>query len=400
MPDAPPFPGRNPETRVDHNRRLILGLLQRHSRAGRAELARSSGLSTQAVSNIIAQLQEEGLVLAEGRRRAPRGQPPVQFAVNPDGAAAVGAEVRPDRLHLALTDFAGKLLHAETHRLDSNRPEAVLPVLARLIDDACRLRRVPRARLLGCGLVIPGPFGVEGLSAAGETVLDGWDAPDLAARAAGAVGLPVLLDKDANAAALGERLRGVAQGLDDVCYLYFGAGIGLAVMARGIVQRGAFGNAGEVGHVIVTPGGLPCACGNRGCLEQYASRMALARDLGAAGIAVPDVAALAALHAAGAPALMAWLDRAAAALGQTVGLLENLFDPQAVILGGAFPDAVLDDLIARMPLPAGSVARRADRPLPRVLRGASGRMSAALGGAALVIHDSITPPLTAAPAPA
>ncbi len=389
--------GRNAETGLAHNRRVILGLLQRRASAGRAELARSSGLSTQAVSNIIAQLQREGLVLAEGRRRSERGQPPVQFAVNPDGAAAVGVEVRPDRLHFVLTNFAGAVLHADTHRLASHRPEAVLPALAPLIAEACRRRRVPRERLLGCGLVIPGPFGVEGLSAAGETVLDGWDAPDLRALAGAALGVPVLMDKDANAAALGERLTGVAQGLDAFCYVYFGAGIGLAVMSGGAVQRGAFGNAGEIGHVVVAPGGRACACGNSGCLEQYASRMALARDLAAVGVEATDVAAVAALHRKESPALAQWVDVAAVALGQAVGMLENLFDPQTVILGGAFPDVVLDALIARMPLPPGSVARRADRKSPRVLRGALGRMSAALGGAALVIHHSVTPPLAAAP---
>jgi predicted NBD/HSP70 family sugar kinase len=377
--------------RLDHNRRMILALLHRCGRAGRAELARASGLSTQAVSNIIADLQVQGLVLAEGRRRAPRGQPPRQFTVNPDGAFALGMEVRPDRLRGVLVNLGGRVAASGTRRLARSSPRTVLPVVAELAQALGAEAHVAPDRILGCGLVIPGPFGVEGLSSAGRTVLEGWEGANMPARAAAALDMPVLMDKDANAAAMGERLSGIAQGLDDFCYLYFGAGIGLAVMARGALQRGTHGNAGEVGHVVAVPGGLPCDCGNRGCLEQYASRMALARDLAAAGIEAPDVAAIAALHAAGDARLSVWAARAAETLAPTVGMLENLFDPQAVILGGALPEALLDALIARMALPPGSVARRADRTLPRVLRGALGGMSAALGGAAMVLHDAVLP---------
>jgi predicted NBD/HSP70 family sugar kinase len=404
MPPRPSqIAGTNAERTKAHNRRVILGYVQLSDGAGRAEIARSSGLSTQTVSNLIAELEHDGLVIPAGRRRSARGQPPVIYTFNPAGAAALGFEVRPDALVAALTDLAGAVLWRAQRPLPASDPDTVFALMA---DMAAQAREMCEMPVLGAGLVLPGPFGVEGLSAAGATVLSGWQGlDDAATRAAQALGLPVIVEKDATAAAIGEAMRGVAQGLDTFCYLYFGAGLGLGVIAQGQPLRGAYGNAGEVGHVIVAPDGLPCDCGNAGCLEQYASRMALRRHLADRGLLSPMTppgggqtdAVAARLMAEGDAGLAQWLAAAARLLSPVIGTLENIFDPQAVVLGGALPDAVLDDLLARLCLPRGSVARRADRSRPRVLRGASGRMTGALGGAALVIHDTVTPRLDAAP---
>lgn len=397
--------GTNAERTRAHNRRVVLGYIQVHSGAGRAEIARACGLSTQAVSNLIADLEGEGLVVATGRRRAARGQPPRLYAFNPAGANALGFEVRPDALVAVLADLAGSVLWQRQEPLAASDPETVLQAMADLAQAA---RARSRAPLLGAGLVLPGPFGVEGLGAAGATMLSGWGDPaEVAMRATAALDLPVLIEKDATAAAIGEARLGAAQGLEHLCYLYFGAGLGLGMISRGQPLRGAFGNAGEVGHIVVVPGGQPCDCGNAGCLEQYVSRVALRRYLAARGALSPlippgggqtdDVALR--LLAEGDAGLLDWLAQAARLLSPVIGTLENLFDPQTIVLGGALPDAILEALIARLELPAGSVARRAGRSRPRVLRGALGRMTGALGGAALVLHDTVTPRLDEAAAP-
>jgi predicted NBD/HSP70 family sugar kinase len=348
------------------------------------------------VSNLIAELESEGLVARGGRRRAARGQPPVVYTVNPGGAAAVGFEVRPDALVMVVTDLAGTVLTARQVALDGTAPGMVFDQMAWLLAQA-----PPLPRLLGAGLVIPGPFGVEGLSSAGATVLPDWDGVPAETLAAERLGMRVVLEKDATAAAIAEGLTGAAQGLDSFACLYFGSGLGLGIIAKGQPLRGAFGNAGEIGHVVVRPGGLPCDCRNRGCLEQYASRMALTRHLAGRGLIGADErsdadrvdAVVTSLLSKGDAGLSGWIDQAAEALSQAVGMLENLFDPQTVILSGVLPDALLDALCARLVLPPGSVARRVGRSLPRVSRGSAGRMTAALGGAALVIHDAVTPRL-------
>jgi predicted NBD/HSP70 family sugar kinase len=388
--------GNNAEKTKAHNRRVVLGYLQTRA-AGRAEIAKAAGLSTQTVSNLMAELETEGLVLRTGRRAAARGQPPVVYAFNPAGAAALGFEVRPDMLTMVLTDLGGTALASEHHRLAQTDPDFVLAQMARLAQKA--IARSPITRILGAGLVIPGPFGLEGLSTNDATALPGWDPATLPARAEHLLGLPVHIDKDATAAALAEGMSGAAQGLPTYAFLYFGSGLGLGIVAQGQPLRGAFGNAGEVGHVIIHPNGRACGCGNAGCLEQYVSRLSVQRHLVAKGYLAPDTsgtdATLLRLLDTQNPDLIEWLDTAAEALSRAIGMLENLFDPQSTVLGGALPDALIDALIARLDLPTGSVARRSDRTAPRVQRGTSGRFTAALGAAALVIHSTVTPRLDA-----
>ncbi|WP_295812092.1 ROK family protein [uncultured Nitratireductor sp.] len=387
--------GSNAERTRLHNRQVVLGQIRERQPIGRAEIARSSGLSTQAVSNIIAELESDGFLIEAGRQSAGRGLPVLQYRLNANGAAALGIEVRPDAMFGALVNLAGETLFTTREVLTANDPVTVATTARNIRAAALAGRCEGSRKILGAGVVMPGPFGKVGISGAGQTALHGWEESDPVSLFENALDMAVVVENDATAAAVAERVRGVAMGLRTFCFIYFGAGLGLGVVADGDTQRGAFGNAGEIGHVVVAPGGRLCACGNRGCLETYASRIAVRAKLAAAGIEIGSATDIEKLYRAKDAHLMSWIDEAAAPLSQAIGMIENLFDPETVILGGAMPDAVLDHLIASLDLPGGSVAARAGRISPRVQRGACGRLTAALGGAALVIHDTVTPRIAA-----
>ncbi len=387
--------GSNAERTRLHNRQVVLGLVRTHQPVGRAEIARYSGLTTQTVSNIISALESQGYLVDVGRQVRGRGLPASQYAVNANGAVAMGIEVRPSAMFAALVNLSGETLYASRHALESNVPDIVIRMACAIMKEAKDSVPMAAGKMLGAGVVMPGPFGDVGLSGLGQSALQGWEGVDAAARLEAALNVPVILENDATAAAVTEHVSGVATDLGSYCYIYFGTGLGLGVVTDGKIMRGAFGNAGELGHVVVKPGGNLCACGNRGCLETYTSRLAVQQHMGKFGVTIDGVDDLENLFAAKNPHLETWIEQAVIPLSQTIGMIENLFDPQAVILGGAMPDAILDDMIERLILPEGSVSNRLGRTLPRVLRGASGRMTAALGGAALVIHDTITPRIVA-----
>jgi len=109
------------------------------------------------------------------------------------------------------------------------------------------------------------------------------------------------------------------------------------------------------------------------------------------GIELLDEFTLVQLLNDGNPDLLDWIKTAAQHLSQAISILENIFDPETIILGGAMPDAVMDTLIANLELPKGSLANRNDRTFARVLRGSSGRLTAAIGGAAMIVHKTTTP---------
>ena len=383
--------GTNSERTRDYNRRVVLETVRLYGPISRAEIARRTALTAQSVSNIAAELRAAGLLKEDGRRRSGRGQPPVEMSVNPDGGFTVGLELQPHSLVGALVNLAGTVLAQMSLPVRASTPAGALPVLKQSVDDLLTRAEVDRRRIIGAGVVMPGPFGVEGLSSIGPTALPGWTGIDAAAVLGQALGLPVVVENDATAAAVGERLHGVARDLNNFAFLYFGTGLGLGLVLNGQPYKGALGNAGEIGHVVVEPDGRPCPCGNAGCLERYASLHAAQEYLGDRGVLVSDPSALRHLWDRGEPALLDWLAEAAARLRPVIQMLENIFDPECVVLGGALPDPLLDRLIELMqPLPR-SVSRRPGRAVPRLLRGSTGRATPALGAAALPVFQTVTP---------
>jgi predicted NBD/HSP70 family sugar kinase len=376
--------GANAERSRSHNRQVVLGRIRGAGQIGRAEIARASGLSIQAVSNIIADLLNDGLIVEKGRRTAGRGQPPVQYSLHAEGGFALGVEIRPDAVFAAVLDLCGATIGAERARLAATDRDTITRAVVTLCDRVLAASMTPKSRVLGAGVVMPGPFGTTGIMGSGSELLT-WDdiAPD--AWFAEALGLRVVVEKDANAAAMAERITGVAQGLDTYAFLYFGTGLGLGSVHKGRLMAGAFGNAGEIGHIPVPTAGRTVP------LESVVSRLSVQRALHHAGIDVSRGDEIARLFDQQDPVLMTWLDAAIAPLSAAVTIVENLFDPQTVILGGAMPHTILDHLLGSVRLSKRSVSLRQNRTHPRLLRGASGRMTATLGAAALVLNQAFTP---------
>ena len=204
----------------------------------------------------------------------------------------------------ALGNLVGQTRQTRRMTLKDSSPASVCGTTVKLLGDLTEKAGIHRDQLLGAGIVMPGPFGKVGLSGTSQSELEDWDGVDPVTTFEACLGVPVVVENDATAAAVAERVGGVAKGLNYYCYVYFGTGLGFGVVADGRVLRGAFGNAGELGHIVVVPDGRPCACGNRGCLETYASRFAVRDHLAKNGVAVDSVRDLERLYRERNEALM------------------------------------------------------------------------------------------------
>lgn len=391
--------GSNPERNRAHNRRVVLEVVRMHGQLGRTAIARHAHLTPQAVTNIVDELVAEELLIELGRLRSGRGQPPIQFAVNPDGPMTIGVEIAADHMVTVLLDLSGRVRAHSIHPVRNTEPEQILPQLR---DGIAAIRNaVPglAVALLGIGVVMPGPFEIEGMSSVGPATLPGWSGLDARALVCEAAGETVELENDATAAAVGERLYGAGRKCSNFCLIYFGVGLGLGIIQEGRPMRGAFGNAGEIGHFAVVPRGRAVRAGADATLERFASVHALREKLATAGLRAEGVADLQLLHDDRNPVVMDWIAEAADYLASTVTALENLLDPETIILGGALPDSVIDAIIAALePLPV-SVATRRVRTQPRAMRGQTGQLTAALGAAALPLLETVTPRLHLASGP-
>ncbi|KRE24442.1 hypothetical protein ASE66_04220 [Bosea sp. Root483D1] len=386
---------------MDHarrfNRRVVLETVRLQAPLSRAEITRATGLAPQTISNIIGELTEAGLVRSVSRRSGGRGQPAVDLDINPDGGFTLGVSFGHGVLLVILTDVAGGVRDRAELDLASDAPEAVLDQIAATISAMLERQQVARQRVWGVGLVIPALFQDDRLVVLGEVALPGWKDFSLRRSLQDKLGLPVLLENDATAAAIGERLYGAGRALTDFAYIYIGAGIGGGLFLRGQPYRGGYGKSGEIGHLVVDTNGRPCPCGNRGCLERYASVSLALKALGdvqAATVRHGDLDRIAKALDDGDVRLLAWLDEAAASLRQAVVMIENMLDPQTVILGGVLPRPVLEALIARIePLPRSvSLNKAADT--PRLIAAEMGPDTPALGAATLPVFDGMTPELS------
>ena len=214
-------------------------------------------------------------------------------------------------------------------------------------------------------------------------------------------GLPVTVDNDATAAAWGESRLGASRGSEDSLFVGVGTGIGGGIVAGGRLLRGAHGLAGEIGHTIVEPGGPPCGCGNRGCWEQVASGLAIARA-GARAVADEPGSAIARL-AGGDPrrvsgelvteaarqgdvVAVAILAAVARRLGEGIAGLVNILDPDVVVIGGGASEAG-DLLLGPLREAYLAAVEGADvRPEVSIVRAQLGNDAGAIGAALLALE--------------
>ncbi|HEV8388296.1 MAG TPA: ROK family protein, partial [Dongiaceae bacterium] len=312
----------------------------------------------------------QGFVL--GARELPKGRglPPTFLNISPEGGYAIGVHVTPVGLKAALINLAGEVIGERQRALPQMRPNRAFREIGKLVAGLRRLR--PRGRLLGIGLALPGPFDVDSMSFVGPTTLEGWKGVPVRDELAKLSGLPAFIECDLAAAALGERLYGAGRDLRDFYYLYFGVGLGGCLVHDGAPLRGAFGNAGEIGHLPLVPNGEACPCGNRGCLERYLSLEALERRSASIGFD-------------------GWIAEAAPLLRSALVTIENLFDPETIIIGGLAEEPVLTRLLAAAEPLGHSVAERRGRSAPRITRSGGGTNAVLRGAAALAVAGVLSP---------
>lgn len=374
-----PRPGlsANSASRVrHHNRRVLLHALRLQGSLSRAELARATGLTPQAIANIVEDLIGAGLVREAGRRKAKRGQPPIEIEIAKDGGYALGIRIDTTHYHAVAADLAGDIIETREGPSPTPGDGAWLDFLGDIYTDFAQ--RFGAERCLGLGLVTPGPFDTSWPGIPTPGAVSALQSRAIAEQLAEKTGSDVLLENDATAAALGEKLYGEARNLNDFFYVFIGEGVGGGIVIGAEPYRGNRGNAGEFGHAIIDPHGPPCYCGNRGCLGQYLSLSAMRRDLAAADMRGED----------SERALETWIARAGEALSLGLTTIENLFDPETIIIGGAAPPALLERLVANLRSLRPSV--RQDFGADRLRLSTLGERSAALGASALPILAATT----------
>ncbi len=329
----------------DHNRQRVVQALSRSGLASRAELARLTGLSRTTVSSLVGELMQSGLIVEREDASAPAagaggGRPPVLLALDRSAGAAVGMDFGHSHIRVAIADMSHTVLAEEVIEFDVDGESAgALDRACAMVEDVIARAGFSRSAIVGVGVGLPGPIRLDSRILGSPTILPGWTGMRIADVLEERLGLEVLLENDANLGALAELSFGAARGEQFVAYVRAYSGIGAGLISEGRLFRGADGTAGELGHVIIDENGPVCRCGNRGCLETFASEGAiidLLRRTHGEDITMSDVVALA---AGGDAACRRVIADAGHQIGVAVANLCNIFNPSMVVVGGTLSAA-------------------------------------------------------------
>jgi glucokinase-like ROK family protein len=338
---------------ADSNLRLIW----KARRISRAEISRHTGLSRSTVSETVDALIPTGLIAEVGVAPSNGGRPPVVLEFQDDAFAILGVDMGAAHVAVALTDLRGRVLawkeRAHPVRTDPGGTRALIMELC----DNC-LTKWPSGirRLVGVGVAVPNPVDPHHPDRLSEVVLPAWQGSLGLNLLTERYGVPLMVDNDANLAALGERWWGAGREIDDFAYIKVATGVGLGLVVNGRIYRGATGVAGEIGHLAIDPNGLPCICGLRGCLATLvgapalvARAHALLADHPASALADTELTLVSIEDAAlaGDALALALVHEVAEHLGIAVAGLLNLLNPKLVVLGGGLArlgDVLLEPL--------------------------------------------------------
>ncbi len=311
-----------PEHARGHNRSLVLQTLYR-DQVSRADIARETGLTRVTVSDLVAELIAEGLVVEAGQREDSRpGKPATLLDLNRNAYQILGVDLsEAGTFRGAVLDLDGAILHREQLPTEAAIGEDATALVITLTERLVAAATLP---ILGLGVGSPGVVDLAGVVLTAPNL--GWAGVELQGILESRFGIPVVVANDANAAALAEHSFGDADS--DMMLIKVGAGVGAGLLLDGVPLFGSRFAAGEIGHVVVgTDGGAECVCGKHGCLETWLATPRLDRAL-----AEPGADRFAVLTEAG--------QRLGIALAPVVGAL-NLAE---VVLAG--PTHLLDGTLA------------------------------------------------------
>lgn len=327
----------------DINQSLLLNLIQDSGTISRADLARRSGLSPATVSGIVNVLVQGGLVVEKAVGDSRGGRPPIMLTLNPDAGYVVGVKLTEDNIITALTDLNAQVRQRLTAPLTrAHQPGPVMEALSDAVNQLVRASGISRARLRGVGVGLAGIVDTRSGALRYSPIFDWRDVP-LRQMLHKRLRVPIYIDNDVNTLTMAEKWFGAGRTVGDFLVITVGRGIGMGIVVRDQIYRGARGGGGEFGHVVIDPGGPLCGCGKHGCLEAYAADPALLRD---AAIALEagrlkgvtqrtlTIERLVEVAQRGDVAAQHIIAEAGRQLGMGIAGLINVFNPGLILISG------------------------------------------------------------------
>ncbi|MGN8048964.1 ROK family protein [Curtobacterium sp. 22159] len=318
----------------DASARVFTTILTR-SPISRIDVARSIGVSQAAVTKAVNPLIAAGLVddTLDSTLTGMPGRPVSPVAVVPDAMVAIGVKVNSDELVGVATDLTNRTIVSERMPLATREPAAVIDAVVAICSDLEEQLGPLAARLACVGVSVSGDVDTE-TGVVRDSAIMGWRSVDLGAALSERLTPRIVVDNDVRALTIGEHWFGVGLGTSSFAIVTIGRGVGSGLHLNGEVVEGAYGVAGEIGHLPLTSRDHVCPCGRRGCVEAVASTGAILAAVSAAHGRTVELDEAVALARAGDPASRESFREAGAVIGTAIASVVNMVGPELVIIGG------------------------------------------------------------------
>lgn len=360
----------------DMNTNFILKTIIENKAISRADIAKSSGLTKATVSAIVRLLLDRRLITESGIAMTDKGRKPIILKFCPDAGCTLSFDIGRSNISVLAANLAGQTLYTFTYATPDRRDD-LLPFLENMIENISA--RLP-ASVYGLVGICIGIHGIVNNNHICFTPYYPYSDMDLKTPLEARFGIPVYVENEANLSVIAEQSYCCDCG--SLVAMSIHSGIGLGIIMDGRLYSGTDGCAGEFGHSTVELNGRPCPCGNKGCLEQYASELAILKDYMAAKRlpALPDAAVLIENYKNGEAEAVnvigRFTDYAAAGINNILGTL----NPELIVINSSFTAAIprlADEIMEKLPARV--------RPLCRLKTSELGSSSVLLGGACLTM---------------
>lgn len=245
----------------------------------RADLARKMGLSRAAISSIVNDLLNIGVIREAAEGLASRRRRSVLLEINPASGYVLGVDMGATHLGLVLADYSARVIAEEEYPFDVDQgPDICLGEVDRRVRLFLAQSEFSLDDVVAIGVGVPGPVASEVGAVIAPPIMPGWDNFPIRGHLESIWGHPITLNNDAELGAMGEWAFGAGRLERDLLYIKVGYGIGAGLLLNGNIYSGATGSSGEIGHITINEKGPLCTCGNRGCLEALAGGRAIAQQ--------------------------------------------------------------------------------------------------------------------------